>query len=56
MIVWLSQNWATLLIVVVLLGVVAGCILTILHGKKTGKSSCGCNCGHCPMGGACHKK
>ena len=56
MIVWLSQNWATLLIVVVLLGVVAGCILTILHGRKKGKSVCGCNCGHCPMGGACRKK
>ena len=53
---WLSSNWPTLLIVVVLLGIVAGCIATILHGRKTGKSSCGCSCGHCPMGGACHKK
>ena len=53
---WLSSNWPTLLIVVVLLGVVAGCIFSILRAGKTGKSSCGCNCGHCPMGGACHNK
>ena len=53
---WLASNWATLLIVLALLGVVAGFILTILYGRKTGKSSCGCNCGHCPMSGACHKK
>ena len=53
---WFASNWATLLIVLILLGVVAGCILTILHGRKNGKSSCGCNCGHCAMGGVCHKK
>lgn len=56
MLTWLSSHWATLLIVLILLGVVAGSVLTILHGKKTGKPSCGCNCGHCPMGGVCHKK
>ena len=56
MFAWLSSNWATLLIVLVLLGVVAGSVFTILHGKKTGKSSCRCSCGHCPMGSACRKK
>ncbi|MBO6019688.1 MAG: FeoB-associated Cys-rich membrane protein [Clostridia bacterium] len=56
MFAWIASNWATLLIVLALLGVVAGCIFSILHGRKTGKSACGCNCGHCPMSGACHKK
>ena len=56
MLSWLSSNWATLLIVLVLLGIVAGSILTVLHGRKKGKSSCGCVCGHCPMGGVCRKK
>ena len=56
MLSWFSSNWPTFLIVVILLAVVAGSVFAILHGRKTGKSSCGCNCGHCPMSGACHKK
>lgn len=56
MLEWFSQNIATILISVILLGIIVGIIVTIRKDKKMGKSPCGGNCGHCPMGGSCHKK
>lgn len=32
---------------------VAGIIAHLVRNRKKGKSSCGCDCGHCPMGGSC---
>ena len=46
---------ATVIISLVLIGVVAGIITKMVKNKKEGKSSCGCNCEHCAMSGACHR-
>ncbi len=45
---------ATILISLVLLAIVGLAIASIIRDKKQGKSSCGGNCGHCPMSGSCH--
>lgn len=56
MLTWLSSNLATILISLVLIAVVAFIIVVMRRDKKKGKSACGGNCGHCPMGGSCHKQ
>ena len=35
---------------------IAAIIAGLVKNRKKGKSSCGCNCGSCPMSGSCHKK
>ena len=50
---WITENIGTIVIALVL-AVIAMCIVrTLVRDRKQGKSSCGGNCGHCPMGGAC---
>jgi hypothetical protein len=56
MFAWLSANIGTILIVLVLLAVVIGIIVKLRKDKKKGVSSCGGNCAHCAMHGACHQK
>ena len=56
MFTWLSANLANILIVLVLAAIVTGVIIKLCRDKKKGKSSCGCNCAHCAMHGACHQK
>ena len=51
---WLSANIGTIMITLILIAVVAAIILVMRRDKKNGKSACGGNCGHCPMGGSCH--
>jgi len=46
---------ATIIVSFVLVVIVALAIVSIVRDKKQGKSSCGGNCGHCPMGQSCHK-
>ena len=53
---WITLNAGTLLISLLLIGLVALIILQLRRDKKKGKSSCGANCGCCPMSGSCHKK
>lgn len=55
MLAWIWANMATLLISLVLLAIVAAVITVMVRDRKKGKSPCGGNCGHCPMGGSCHK-
>ena len=45
----------TILVSIILAGLVAGIIVRLRRDRKQGKSSCGCNCGNCPMAGSCHK-
>lgn len=54
MLEWLSNNFVTIIICVVLAAVVSLIIVSLIKDKKKGKSSCGCNCAHCAMSGACH--
>lgn len=54
MLLWIQENLGTILVSGALLAVVAGIIRVMIRDKKQGKSSCGGNCAHCAMGGACH--
>ena len=56
MIQGIMENAGTILVSILLLGAVAAIILTLRRDRKRGKSSCGGNCGCCPMGGCCHKQ
>ena len=56
MLSWIAANIGTIIICAVLVGIVAFIIAVMVRDKKKGKSSCGGNCGHCPMGGSCHKR
>ncbi len=56
MLEWITLNAGTLGISLLLIGLVALIILQLRRDKKKGKSSCGANCGCCPMSGSCHKK
>lgn len=56
MLAWLSENIATVIICAVLIAIVAAIIVKMIKDKKQGKSSCGCGCADCPMGGSCHSK
>ena len=49
------ENAGTIVVTLALIGLVAGIIHVLRRDKKRGKSSCGGQCGHCPMAGACHK-
>ena len=49
------ENAGTIVVTLALIGLVAGIIYVLRRDKKRGKSSCGGQCGHCPMAGACHK-
>ena len=52
---FIADNAGTVLITLGLAALVAGIVLRMRKDRKLGKSSCGGNCGCCPMGGACHK-
>ena len=54
MLTWLMENMATLIISFILLFMVAGVVVSMVRGKRKGKSSCGCGCSGCAMNGACH--
>ncbi|WP_244834452.1 FeoB-associated Cys-rich membrane protein [Clostridium sp. BJN0001] len=41
----------TVIVGLIILGVVFLIVRKMVHDKKNGKSSCGCNCGSC--GGSC---
>ncbi len=56
MFTWIAENLPTIGISAVVLAVVCLAVLSLVHDKKKGKSSCGGNCGCCPMGGSCHGK
>lgn len=56
MFTWISENIATIITCMILIAVVAAIIVSMVRGKKKGKSSCGCGCADCPMSGSCHSK
>ncbi len=55
MFAWFVHNLATIIISLVLIVILAGVIIVMVKDKRKGKSSCGGNCGCCPMGRSCHK-
>ena len=52
MLTWLMENMATIIISAVLVLMTAAILVSMIRGKRKGKSSCGCGC--CAMNGACH--
>ena len=50
------ENAGTIAVTLVLAGIVALIVLRLRRDRKQGKSSCGGNCGCCPMSGSCHKQ
>ena len=52
----IMDNAGTILISLALAVLVAWIICRMHKDRKQGKSSCGCNCGSCPMSGACHRQ
>ncbi len=56
MLQWIQTNLGTMLICAVLIVIVALVVRSLVRQKRQGKSSCGCNCAHCAMHGACHRQ
>ena len=56
MLSWLTANIGTVLITLFLIAIVVIIVVKLRKDKKKGVSSCGGNCAHCAMGGACHQK
>ncbi len=54
MLAWIAANAVTIIICALLIAAVTAIIIKLVSDKKKGRSSCGCNCGSCPMAGACH--
>jgi len=52
---WIGENIGTIIVGIALIALVTGIIIRLRKEKKQGKSSCGGNCGCCPMSGSCHK-
>ncbi|MBR0218901.1 MAG: FeoB-associated Cys-rich membrane protein [Clostridia bacterium] len=50
------MNAGTIAVSLLLIALVTGIIVKLFRDKKKGKSSCGCNCGCCPMASSCHKQ
>lgn len=53
---WLQQNWGSIVIIAVLVGIVAAIIICRIRAKKQGKNTCNCGCSQCAMSGLCHAK
>ena len=72
MLEWLAYYWPTILVclsrglgdvykrqILVCLalgGIVFAIIFSMVRSRKKGKTSCGCDCGHCALHGSCHSK
>ncbi len=50
------ENAGTILVSILLLGAVTAIVMKLHKDRKQGKTSCGGNCGCCPMGSCCHKQ
>jgi len=50
---WILANIWTIVVSLILIAIVTLIIIKLIKDKKKGRSSCGCNCGNCPMSGSC---
>ena len=50
MLIWFSENWINILLVIVIVLITGLLVLSMIRDKKAGKHSCGGNCAGC---GAC---
>jgi len=47
---------ATIIISMVIAMLSAAVIIHMIKQRKSGRSSCGCGCGTCPLEGKCHER
>ncbi len=51
---WILENLSTIIVLIVVVAILSLIVVKMIKDKKQGKSSCGCNCSSCPMGGSCN--
>jgi hypothetical protein len=56
MVSWLIDNFATLVISIVLTLLVISIVAGMIKNKKSGNTSCGCGCSGCSLSDSCHEK
>lgn len=56
MLTFISENIATIIILLILISAVVAITANLIKNRKKGKSSCGCGCENCPMSGSCHSE
>ena len=54
MVQMIAENAGTIVVTIGLIAMVAAIVVKLRRDRKQGKSSCGGNCGACPMAGKCH--
>lgn len=56
MLVWLSENLSTIIIISVVLLIIVLDIIYLINSKKKGKKLCGNDCAGCALRGQCHNQ
>ncbi len=56
MLAWIIENLSTLIVSAILITAVTAVVLSMIRGRKKGKSSCGCGCADCALRSSCHSK
>ncbi|MBO4845166.1 MAG: FeoB-associated Cys-rich membrane protein [Lachnospiraceae bacterium] len=56
MITWLTANIGTIFVAIILIVIISLAVYSMIKNKQEGRSSCGCKCSSCPMGGTCNNK
>ncbi len=51
---FLKMNLGTIAVGIAVLALLAAVARKMLRDRKQGRTSCGCNCAHCPSAGMCH--
>ena len=55
MLLWLENNWGTLLVAAILILIVGLVLYKMIRDRTAGKTSCGGNCAGCAWAGRCHE-
>ena len=56
MLTWIMENMGTIVVSGILIIIVSAVIVSMVKGRRKGKSSCGCGRAGCAMNGVCHEK
>ncbi len=56
MLAWIIENLSTLIVSAILIAAVTAVVLSMIRGRKKGKSSCGCGCADCALRSSCHSE
>lgn len=55
MLLWITENLATIIISLALAAIVAAIIVSLVRKKKKGETTCSCGCPDCPMSDSCNE-